>query len=282
MSSARLQNAQADRGNRPEVPGTACSLIELSGVSKTFGARDSRSMALKDISFSVDEREFLAIVGPSGCGKSTLLQIIAGLLPRSGGDVRIDGQDVQQPPDGVVYLFQQYNKSLFPWRTNSENVQFAVEHRAGVTRREARERSLHFLELVGLRDAADKYPRQLSGGMQQRVAIARALAANPRVLLLDEPFSSVDALTRLELHQLVLDLWTRHFLTVVLVTHDVEEAVFLSDRILVLSKQPTVVVEAIQTGLARPRDKVTTLEQPRFLEVRHYLLNKLLGGARNA
>lgn len=259
----------------PAVP--AASYLSLSGVEKTFGSGDSRTVALGHIDLDVREGEFLAIVGPSGCGKSTLLQIAAGLARPSAGQVRFRGELVQQPPQGIVYLFQQYGKSLFPWRTVIDNVAFAVEHHEGMTRQRAREHSAHHLAMVGLSEFADRYPWQLSGGMQQRVTIARALAAQPRVLLMDEPFSSVDALTRLELHAMVLDLWTQHRFTAVLVTHDVDEAVFLADRIAVLSARPSAVVGVMDTALPRPRDSITTRELPRFVELRHDLLSTLLG-----
>ena len=230
--------------------------------------------ALANIDLEVAEGEFLAVVGPSGCGKSTLLQIAAGLLPPTSGRVALEGKALQEPPAGLVYLFQQYSKSLFPWRTVEDNVAFAVEHQRG--RAGARAHGRRFLGMVGLAEFAGRYPWQLSGGMQQRVAIARALAAEPRVLLMDEPFSSVDALTRMELQALVLDLWEKQRFTAVLVTHDVDEAVFLADRVAVLSARPSTVVKSLPTGLARPRDKITTREDPKFLALRHELLDMLL------
>jgi NitT/TauT family transport system ATP-binding protein len=258
-------------------------LVDLTGVRKSYRTPGgAETLALGDISLHVREGEFLAVVGPSGCGKSTLLQIVAGLLEPSGGRVTLNDRLIVEPPEGMVYLFQQYTKSLFPWRTAIDNVAFAVEHRSGMSRRKAREHSQRYLEMVGLARFADHYPWQLSGGMQQRVAIARALAAQPRVLLMDEPFSSVDALTRIELQGLILELWESQGFTVVLVTHDVDEAVFLADRVAVLSAQPTRVVRSIPTGLPRPRDSITTRELPRFLEVRHQLLAMLLGRSRSA
>ena len=251
--------------------------LRLENVSKSFGVGGAaETRAIDGITLDVEEGEFLAVVGPSGCGKSTLLQIAAALIAPSGGVVRLDGVAVTAPPPSMVYLFQQYAKSLFAWRTVVDNVAFAVEHRKGMTKDAARAHSRGFLERVGLAEFADRYPWQLSGGMQQRAAIARALAAEPRVLLMDEPFSSVDALTRLELHALVQDLRSKQRFTAVLVTHDVDEAVFLADRIVVLSARPARVVRTIDTGLPRPRDNIETREDPRFLALRHELLAMLL------
>ena len=251
--------------------------LSLQGIRKRFGTLADPTVALEHVDLQVHEGEFLAIVGPSGCGKSSLLQIAAGLALPTAGQVFFDGKAVTAPPEGIVYLFQQYGKSLFPWRTVLDNVAFAVEHRPGMTKDKARGHSLRYLEMVGLAASAGRYPWQLSGGMQQRVTIARALAAEPRVLLMDEPFSSVDALTRLELHAMLLSLWTQHRFTAVLVTHDVDEAVFLADRIAVLSPRPSRVVQVLETELPRPRDSITTLELPRFLALRHALLALLLG-----
>jgi len=251
--------------------------LQLSGIGKTFVSGAQQTQALEHIDLTVHEGEFLAIVGPSGCGKSTLLQIAAGLARPSLGSVSFQGRPVEGPPPGIVYLFQQYGKSLFPWRTVIDNVAFAVEHRPGMGRAAAREHSRRYLDMVGLGEFAQRYPAQLSGGMQQRVTIARALAAEPRVLLMDEPFSSVDALTRLELHAIVQQLWQQHRFTAVLVTHDVDEAVFLADRIAVLSTRPSRVVRVFETDLPRPRDQIATPELPRYLELRHELLSLLLG-----
>lgn len=253
--------------------------LQLAGIAKTFGTGANQTQALGRIDLDVHEGEFLAIVGPSGCGKSTLLQIAAGLAPPTEGTVQFAQQPVNGPPPGIVYLFQQYSKSLFPWRTVIDNVAFAIEHQPGMSRKAAREHSRRYLEMVGLGDVASRYPTQLSGGMQQRVTIARALAAEPRLLLMDEPFSSVDALTRMELHAIVQSLWAQHRFTAVLVTHDVDEAVLLADRIAVLSMRPSQVVQVIETGLPRPRDNISTPELPRYLELRHTLLSLLLGRA---
>ena len=240
--------------------------------------RRRRARARRDHA-QVNAGEFLSVVGPSGCGKSTLLQIAAGLIAPSAGQVPLNVA-VTGPPDQMVYLFQQYSRSLFPWRTALDNVAFAVEHRPAC-RAKAREHSRRYLDMVGLGDFDRHYPWQLSGGMQQRVVIARALAAEPHVLLMDEPFSSVDALTRMELHSLILELWEKHRFTAVLVTHDVDEAIFLADRVAVLSARPSVVRHDIRTELPRPRDPIAAREFARFLALRHDLLAMLLGRTRH-
>jgi NitT/TauT family transport system ATP-binding protein len=245
-------------------------LLQVRGVAKTYDAQGGQVTALQGIDLGVAKGEFVAIVGPSGCGKSTLLQIVAGLVPASAGEVLLDGQRVVAPPEGVVYLFQQYSRSLMPWLTVEENASFGLQDGQG------RERCVPYLEMVGLADFGKRYPWELSGGMQQRVAIARALAAQPRVLLLDEPFSSVDALTRLELHGLILDLWSKAGLTILLVTHDVEEAVYLSDRIALLTRRPAVVARVYDNAVPRPRMPVESREDPGFVTLRHELLTRLL------
>ncbi len=250
--------------------------LSLRNVRREFTVRGGAPMvALSDVSLDVRAGEFVAILGPSGCGKSTLLQIMAGLLPASAGAVTLDGATVTAPPPKLIYLFQQYAKSLFPWRTVVRNVEFALQSR-GVERAERRGRALEYLKIVGLEGFADRPPWQLSGGMQQRVAIARALAAEPEVLLLDEPFSAVDALTRLELQALVLDIWRKRNLTIVLVTHDVDEAVFMADRVVMLNRRPATVSRVRVVAVPRPRDPITTREEAHFLALRHELMTELL------
>jgi NitT/TauT family transport system ATP-binding protein len=182
----------------------------------------------------------------------------------------------------MVYLFQQYAKSLLPWMTVEANVGFGFAHRGEFTAKQTRARCREHLEMVGLGDVAHRYPWQLSGGMQQRVAIARALSAQPRVLLMDEPFSSVDALTRLELHALILELWEKQRFTAILVTHDVDEAIFLADRVAMLTQRPATLFGVMDTELPRPRRPVETNELARFLEIRHRLLGHLLAKGTGA
>ena len=260
------------------------SAIQLKNVGKIYGEPNAANSyeAFSSVSLTVAPSEFVAVVGPSGCGKSTLLRIIAGLISHTSGTVQLNGQPVVQPPAGVVYLFQQYAKSLFAWRTVLDNVMFPLEAAPRSERARLRQRCMEYLRQVGLEGFENKYPWQLSGGMQQRVAIARALAAEPSVLLLDEPFSAVDALTRMELQSLVLDLWRDNRFTAVLVTHDVEEAVFLADKVAVLSHRPTTLMEVIDVDLPRPRNQLTTREDPRFLALRHHLMTTLLSGVTHA
>jgi NitT/TauT family transport system ATP-binding protein len=250
--------------------------LSIRDVNKIYGGQHGEATtALKSISLEVKQGEFLAILGPSGCGKSTLLQIVAGLIDGTAGEVVLNGKAVTAPPPEMVYLFQQYSKSLLPWRTVEQNVALVFESK-GMKKRDIAARCGEYLGMVGLAAFRKHYPWQLSGGMQQRVAIARALAAQPRVLLLDEPFSAVDALTRIELQSLVLDLWGRQGLTILLITHDVDEAVFMADRIAVLSSRPSTVEMVVDTELSRPRDAMGTREQPRFLQLRHELVAHLL------
>ena len=252
------------------------ALLHLNNVGKSFSSGGAETVALNDIDLELEQGGFLAVVGPSGCGKSTLLQIAAGLLRADRGSVTLSGASVMSPPPHVVYVFQQYAKSLFPWRTVLANVEFALEGRSGISRGERRDRSRNLLELVDLQSFADHYPWQLSGGMQQRVAIARALAADARLLLMDEPFSALDALTRLDLQNLLLDLWANRNLSILFVTHDVEEAIYLADWVTVLTHRPARVHVIIKVGLPRPRHPVTTREELRLLQLRHGLLGQLM------
>jgi NitT/TauT family transport system ATP-binding protein len=250
--------------------------LRLLNVHKEFFSAGQRTVALGSIDIELRNDEFLAVVGPSGCGKSSMLQIAAGLMRADSGEVSLDGKLVTAPPRELIYVFQQYTKSLFPWRTVRANVEFALEDRPGLARKEMHERALHYLGLVDLSGFANHYPWQLSGGMQQRVAIARALAAEPRVLLMDEPFSALDALTRFDLQNLLLDLWSRGGLSILFVTHDVDEAIYLADRVAVLTNRPSQIEQVIDVGLDRPRDPILTREVPRFLHLRQELLNKLM------
>lgn len=257
------------------------TLLTLSGVRKLYGGSGGQpTVAIDRADLEIRRGEFISITGPSGCGKSTLLQIAAGLVEATDGAVLMDGTRVSGPPANAVYLFQQYTKSLFPWRSVCRNVEFALEHKS-IPAPERRARAIDYLDRVGLSDFAEHFPWQLSGGMQQRVAIARALAAEPQLMLMDEPFSAVDALTRIDLQSLILDIWSKTAdLTIVFVTHDVDEAVYLSDRVAVMTRRPSSVAEVIETSLPRPRHSIDTREDPIFLQRRHELLTWLLSRER--
>jgi NitT/TauT family transport system ATP-binding protein len=242
------------------------SVISLRHVARSFGSFS----ALADLSLEVEAGEFISIVGPSGCGKSTLLQIIDGLLPATGGEVRLRGEPVTAPPREMVYVFQQYNRSLFPWRSVRHNVAFGLED-MGLARSEIERKCSEYLELVGL-GAFDRHlPHQLSGGMQQRVAVARALAFGADVMLMDEPFGSVDAQTRAGLQDLLLRLWQQYRLTVLFVTHDIDEAIYVAQKVLVLSAAPATIRTCLETGLAYPRHQVKTKETAEYLAHRRHL-----------
>ena len=224
--------------------------LDIQAVSKRFGAEDDGVLALDSMSLSVAENEFVSLVGTSGCGKSTLLSIVAGLQEPTGGQVLVDGRPVDGPGRDRGVVFQTY--TLFPWLTARQNVEFALREDP-LSKAERRERADEHLELVGLERFADARPNQLSGGMKQRVAIARALSYRPLMLLMDEPFGALDALTRQLMQELLTRIWERHRLTVLFVTHDVEEAVYVSDRVLVMTNRPGKIKEEIEVGLPRPR-----------------------------
>ena len=244
-------------------------MLEVRALRKEFQPLSGPPVtALGDVSFRVEAGQFVSVVGPSGCGKSTLLQCLAGLLRPTAGQVLFDGREVTGPPEGLILLFQEYNRSLMAWRTVLGNVRFALEGR-GASRSAMDAEARRYLALVGLGGFERHRPWELSGGMQQRVAIARALARKPNVLLMDEPFGSLDALTRIELEDTLLGLWRTLRTTILFVTHDIEEAVYLSDRVHVLSRRPARVIEDIEVTLERPRHQLTTREDARFIKHRH-------------
>lgn len=256
-------------------PARLDEFVSVSHIYKNFGVGQSKRNVLSDISFSIDRGSFVSLLGVSGCGKSTLLQIIAGLQKPDAGHVALDNELVDAPPFRMLYLFQQYTKSIFPWRSVTSNIAFGMESRKKWSRREISKRCTELIKLVGLDGFDDYYPRQLSGGMQQRVAIARALACEPDVLLMDEPFSAVDAMTRSSLQDLVLNLWSNLGLTIVFVTHDVAEAVYLSDRVIVLHRSPSSVALDMRINLPYPRDHLATPDSPDFLKYRHLLYEEI-------
>jgi NitT/TauT family transport system ATP-binding protein len=224
--------------------------LEIVGLCKTFRTAKKQVEALRDIDLTLADNEFVSLVGTSGCGKSTLLSIVAGLQDYDSGTLRIDGEDVEGPGLDRGVVFQTY--TLLPWLTARQNVEFALKA-AGLSRAECRAVAAEHLELVKLTPFADAFPNQLSGGMQQRVAIARALSYRPKMLLMDEPFGALDALTRHQMQELLTRIWEEHRLTVLFVTHDVEEAVYMSDRILVMSIGPGRIKTGFTVDLSRPR-----------------------------
>jgi NitT/TauT family transport system ATP-binding protein len=250
-------------------------MLEVSHLRKVYGPDPQARPAVADLSFEVAAREFVCILGSSGCGKTTMLRCLAGLLPPSSGQVLLRGNEISGPPKEMAFVFQDYSRSLFPWMTVERNVAFPLRYK-GVSKQEARAATAEALEAVGLGGRGRSFPWQLSGGMQQRVAIARALAYRPQLLLMDEPFASVDAQTRAELEDLLLDIWQRYEITVLFVTHDIDEAVYLADRVLVL-KPPASVRLAVDVDLPRPRDQLQTKGHPDFARLRGELFAALQG-----
>ena len=231
-------------------------MLEVSHLCKNFNSGGKTTVALKDVNFKVHRRELICVVGPSGCGKSTLVRIIAGLEEHNGGAVLLKGQPVSGPGSDRGMVFQGY--TLFPWLTVKKNVMFGLEVN-GHGRMESEREALQWLQLIGLEKFADSYPNQLSGGMKQRVAIVRALANQPRVLLMDEPFGALDAQTRSRMQTHLLEIWRKIDITIVFITHDLDEAILLADRILVLSAHPGEVQEFIEVPVPQPRNMLQTV-----------------------
>ena len=243
------------------------NILEVDHVSLVYGSGENAHVAVRDLTFSAREGELVAIVGPSGAGKTTLLRMLAGLLSPTDGKIMFDGVEVRSVPEGLAMVFQDYSRSLLPWLTVERNVLFPLDRSVGSAARR-REIVKARLEQVGLSGFGNKYPWQLSGGMQQRVAIARALACNPRLLVMDEPFASVDAQTRSDLEDLVLKINRESGVTTVFVTHDIDESVYLANRVVVLSSSPASVVDDIDVVLPEPRDQIITKEDPTFVHLR--------------
>ncbi len=257
------------------MTGSAPQYLRVCNVHKVFGAAARATVALNGVDLAITKGSFVSIVGPSGCGKSTLLQIIAGLIDPTSGAVFLGDHQVESPPPGALYVFQQYTRSLFPWKTVERNVAFGLENRETLSRTEVAARTREIIGLVKLTGFEQHYPWQLSGGMQQRVAIARALACRPEMLLMDEPFSAVDALTRAGLQELLRSLWRELGLTVVFVTHDVDEGVYLSTRVVALTRAPGTVAADLTIDLPHPRDQIATRALPQYLDYRARLLAQL-------
>ena len=254
------------------------AFVDLKGVSLTYRLGKETTLALADATFGIDKGEFIAVVGPSGCGKSTILKLVTGLLPASSGEVRVAGEKVTGPIKGVGMAFQ--NPTLMPWRTTMDNILLPMEvvepHKRRFRRHRAEyeERAMKLLATVGLADFAQKFPWQLSGGMQQRSNLCRALIHEPELLMLDEPFGALDAFTREELWGVLRDLWQRIGFTVILVTHDLREATFLADKVHVMSARPGRIMMTKLVDLPRPRHLDVCFE-PRFTEIVHELRAKI-------
>ena len=242
-------------------------LLEVEALDKIFEDREEEIVALDDISFSVHRREFICVIGPSGCGKSTLIRIIAGLEAQTSGNILLDSQPIEKPGSDRGMVFQSY--TLFPWLTIKKNVMFGLTM-SKINRKKAATEAMDWLELVGLSEFADLYPHQLSGGMKQRVAIARALANQPRILLMDEPFGALDAQTRAQMQSYLLQIWRSIDITIVFITHDLEEAIYVADRILVLGANPGYLQEIVEVPVPRPRTPDQFLS-PEFLSTKKHL-----------
>jgi NitT/TauT family transport system ATP-binding protein len=269
LPTANIQGAQTEiDGPADETPAVPSGvLLDVRDLTKTYGTGDRAVHAIGGVTFSVYEGEFACIIGPSGCGKTTLLKCLSGLLRPTAGSARLVGELIESPPSRLAFVFQDYSRSLLPWLSVHKNVSLPLRARR-VPRAQRNERTRQALEAVGLSQFREHYPWQLSGGMQQRVAIARALAYEPKILLMDEPFASVDAQTRGELEDLILRVWEELKITILFVTHDIDEAVYLADRIIALSLPPTVVSEVVDVELPRPRHQIESRAHPDFLRLR--------------
>ena len=245
--------------------------VHIDHVVKKFNGRNGEMVALNGVDMDIHENEFICVVGPSGCGKSTLLNIIAGLTQPTSGTVLCNGKEVTGTGTDRGVVFQQY--ALFPWLTVKKNVKFALEMR-GVKGQEADEEAMKYLEKVDLVKFADHYPKELSGGMKQRVAIARAYAANPEVLLMDEPFGALDAQTRTQLQQELLETWEKEQKTCFFITHDVEEAIILAQKVVIMCARPGRVKDIVDIDIPYPRDQATKMT-PRFLELKNHIWNQV-------
>lgn len=245
--------------------------VKIEGVRKVFQTRNGEMVALNGVDLDIKENEFICVVGPSGCGKSTLLNIIAGLHEPTSGRVLCDGEEVKGtgPDRGVV--FQQY--ALFPWMTVKKNVMFGLELK-GIKGKEAEEIAMKYIKMVQLEDFANHFPKELSGGMKQRVAIARAYAVDPSVLLMDEPFGALDAQTRTQLQQELLETWEKERKTCFFITHDVDEAIILAQRVIIMSARPGRIKEIVEIDIPYPRNQETKMSE-RFLELKNHIWSQV-------
>ncbi len=274
MAAASAGSIAPSAGAATSATGRAA--LEIRNVCLTFPSLAGARTILDDVSFDVRDGETLCLVGPSGCGKTTILRLLAGLLSPSSGEIRFEGASVVGPSCERAIVFQDYTNALLPWRTVAGNVALSLEARK-VKREEQPDIVVGLLKKMGLQRAAHQYPSQLSGGMQQRVQIARCLAQQPKIMLMDEPFGALDAMTRQALQDELLQLAAEQRMTVVFITHDLEEAIYLGDRVFVLGTNPGRIIETVDVDLPRPRSQLETREDRRFLAHRHHLFGLLQG-----
>ncbi|MCY6493798.1 nitrate ABC transporter ATP-binding protein [Leptolyngbya sp. GGD] len=253
-------------------------LVEVEGVSKVYPKKDGgEAVILENVNLTVNEGEFICVIGHSGCGKSTLLDMISGFRQPTTGEVRVAGKRVSEPGPDRMVVFQNY--ALLPWKTAFENIYLAV-HAVYPDKSKAEKTDIvnKHLAMVGLEEAANKKPKQLSGGMKQRVSIARALSIYPEVLILDEPFGALDAITKEELQEELLQIWSQHKVTVLMITHDIDEALFLADRVVMMTNGPAATIgEIMEVPFPRPRERAALMEDPKYYTLRNYALDFLFG-----
>ncbi|OAE02660.1 ABC transporter ATP-binding protein [Arthrobacter sp. OY3WO11] len=259
---------------QPDTQPNTEATLSVRGLKKVYQADGGDVEAVRNLTFDLRAGELACLVGPSGSGKTTLLKCISGLMAPTEGEVLLDGKRVTGPPKKMAVVFQEYGRSLFPWMRVRDNVELPLKNQ-GVPKCERDRLVDDALESVGLSHVPRSYPWQLSGGMQQRVAIARAIAYQPEVLLMDEPFAAVDAQTRADLEDLIRVVWKKLGVTVLFVTHDIDESVYLGERVIILSSSPTVIQEDIQIDLPADRDQLNTRSLPRFTELRHHVYEQI-------
>lgn len=274
LGSATLDSAPLDTVSYGRTLAPEDVLLSVRGLKKVYHTDGGDIEAVRDLTFDLGKNELTCLVGPSGSGKTTLLKCIAGLLEPTSGEVILDGKKVTSPPKKMAVVFQEYGRSLFPWLRVAENVELPLKN-AGMPKPERARLVAEALEAVGLAHVPKSYPWQLSGGMQQRVAIARAIAYQPEVLLMDEPFAAVDAQTRADLEDLVRLVREQLSISVLFVTHDIDESVYLAERVIMLSSSPTIVQEDLIVDLPEERDQLETRAMPRFTKLRHHVYEQI-------
>ena len=274
MASAHARAHVVTMQETPNADVRGTPHVQVTGLCKVFGTGETARTVLGSVDFAVAKGEYVSVVGPSGSGKTTVLRCIAGLLAPTAGEIRVAGVPVVDTPESLAVVFQDYSRSLMPWLSIAGNVMLPLRGK-GIEARERRERASEALHAVGLGHTLKQYPWQLSGGMQQRVAIARALAYRPKALLMDEPFASVDAQTRSDLEDLVLRLKKQFDMTVISITHDIDEAIYMSDRVIVLGGAPATVADSVPVDLGADRDQITTKSDPLFAQLRARVLREV-------